>query len=121
MASTLRPRPCRLCRKWFRPDRRVGGGQRVCSAEECQKARRKQTQAAWREANPDYWVARRLQKRGQPGEPEARRLPRPLERLPWDIAQDEFGAQGADFIGEFGRLLVEHVQDEITAQVLDST
>lgn len=121
MASTLRPRPCRICRKWFRPNPRVGERQRACSGEECQKARRKKTQAAWREANADYGVARRLQTRKTQSEPEPQRLPRPLERLPWDIAQDEFGAQGADFIGEFGRLLVGHVKDQIAAQVLDST
>jgi hypothetical protein len=121
MASTLRSRPCRLCRKWFRPAPRVGARQRVCSRSECQKQRRKKTQAAWREAHPDYFVARRLQGRVQQSEPGPQRLPRPLERLPWDIAQDEFGVQGADFIGEFGRLLVGHVQDQRAAQVLDST
>jgi hypothetical protein len=121
MASTLRPRPCRLCRKWFRPHARVGARQRVCSKSECQKERRKRTQEAWREANADYRVARRLQQRVKQGEPEPQRLPRPLERLPWDLAQDQFGAQGADFIGEFGRLLVGHVKDQISAQVLDST
>jgi hypothetical protein len=33
-------------------------------------------------------------------------VPAPLTRLPWDLAKDEFGAQGADFLGAFGRLLV---------------
>jgi hypothetical protein len=39
----------------------------------------------------------------------------PLDRLPWDVAQDEFGVQGADFIGIFGQLLLMAAQDEITA------
>jgi hypothetical protein len=93
----------------------------VCSSSECQKQRRKKTQASWREAHPDYFVARRLQGRVQQSEPGPQRLPRPLERLPWDIAQDEFGAQGTDFLGELGRLLVGQVQDQRGVQVLDST
>jgi hypothetical protein len=35
--------------------------------------------------------------------PEPLRLPAPLNRLPWDIAQDEFGVKGADFIGVWRR------------------
>jgi hypothetical protein len=53
-------------------------------------------------------------------EPRAPRMPRPLDRLPWDLAQDEFGTQGSEFIGAFGRLLVRSAQDERRTQMLDS-
>jgi hypothetical protein len=33
-------------------------------------------------------------------------MPPPLDRLPWDLAQDEFGSQGADFLAVFGRVLL---------------
>lgn len=36
----------------------------------------------------------------------------PLSRLPWKLAQEEFGAAGADFIASLGRLLVEYAKDE---------
>ena len=45
----------------------------------------------------------------------------PLSRLPWDIAQDQFGVQGADFIGVLGRLLLRTVQDQIRAYLIDHT
>lgn len=51
--------------------------------------------------------------------PEPLAVPRPLDRLPWEVAQDEFGVQGADFIGKLGRLLVRHAKDQMRAQVLD--
>jgi hypothetical protein len=37
----------------------------------------------------------------------------PLSRLPWDLAQDEFGVKGADFIGVMGTLLHDAAQDEL--------
>jgi len=52
--------------------------------------------------------------------PEPLRLPRPISKLPWDIAQDEFGAQGADFLGVMGTLILSAAQDEIRAYVIDS-
>ena len=32
-------RPCSICRRWFRPDVRVGSRQRACGRPECQTAR----------------------------------------------------------------------------------
>lgn len=39
-------------------------------------------------------------------------FPSPLTRLPWDIAQDEFGVVGTDFLGHFGRVLLGAAKDE---------
>lgn len=100
-------KPCCICRRWFRPNPRIGTRQRACGRPECQTARRKKTQSAWRTRNPDYFIARRIQARGTSAQPpEPLRLPPPLTRLPWDIAQDEFGVKGADFIGVMGTLLL---------------
>ena len=119
MCTRLDKRPCRLCGKWFWPDPRVGKRQRTCSAEECQQKRRVETQASWRLANPAYAVGYRMQKRGAQAEKERpeRRHPPPLERLPWDLAKDEFKAQGCDFLQVFGRVLLGGVKDQIRKQV----
>ena len=120
-------RPCRICRRWFHPDPRVGARQQVCSSDSCQAARRKTTQDSWRARNPDYFVARRLKQRAAlaappPAPPPAPlRVPPPLDRLPWDIAQDQFGAQGADFLGVLGKVLLGAAQDQRRVQVLDSS
>lgn len=119
MCTRLDKRPCRICGKWFWPDPRVGQRQRTCTAEECQCKRRAGTQAAWRRANPEYAIAYRLQKRA--GVPERdvseARHPPPLDRLPWDLAKDEFKAQGCDFLEVFGRVLLAGVKDEIREHV----
>jgi hypothetical protein len=115
-------RPCCVCRRWFRPDARVGLRQRACRQPDCQAARRVQTQKAWRDRNADYFIARRIQERSnQDQPPEPLRLPPPLSRLPWDIAQDEFGVKGADFIGIFGALLLRVAQDQFKAYPIEST
>lgn len=131
-------RPCSICKRWFYPDPRVGDRQYACSEQACQVARRKKTQAKWRAANPEDATARRLNARhakraesaptlaNPPAEkpPPASRMPAPLDRLPWDDARDQFGAQRADFLMEFGRVLVRasrDQKDQRRVQVTDSS
>ena len=86
----------------------------------CQATRRRKKQKAWRERHPDYFIARRIQdraKRERP--PEPLRLPPPLNRLPWDIAQSEFGVQGADFIGVMGKTVLDAAQSQFEAYRID--
>jgi hypothetical protein len=52
--------------------------------------------------------------------PEPLRFSAPLNRLPWDIAQSEFGAQGADFLGVMAGLLLRSTQFQIAAYRVDS-
>lgn len=47
-------------------------------------------------------------------------LPPPLSQLPWDLAQQEFGVAGTDFIGHLGRVLLAAAQDQKASQVVDS-
>lgn len=46
-------------------------------------------------------------------------MPGKLARLPWDLAQDQFDTQGADFIAIFGRVLWRHAQDQMRSHVVD--
>src|SRR5215208_4910762 len=118
-----RKRPCTVCRQWFRPDPRIGVRQRACRKPECQRSRRQKTQASWRRRNPDYATAWRLQQRAvrMDPPPEPLRLPVPLNQLPWDLAKDQFGAQGADFIGVLGGLLVRTAKDQLRTYITEST
>jgi hypothetical protein len=103
------------------PDPRIGKRQRACHKRQCQAARRKKTQAAWRVKNPDYFIGRRIQERGGKEQPPAPlQMPSPLSRLPWDLAQDQFKVQGADFIGVMGKLLLRAAQDQFRAYLAES-
>ena len=121
MTSSCGKRPCSICRKWFRPDPRIGERQKVCSSPECQRRRRARTQASWRRGNPSYFIARRIDKRNSGGrDAEPLRVPAPLDRLPWDLPQDEMGGKASDFIGVLSRLILVHVQDVMRHQVHES-
>jgi len=120
-----RKRPCRICRRWFRPDSRGGVRQRACHAPECQTARRQKTQASWRSRNPGYTIAWRIDRRATqvPQPPEPLRLPAPLDQLPWEFAKDQFGVQRAAFIGVMGaldpnpeKILIEDVAQALAHQ-----
>jgi len=113
MATSSKKRPCRQCRRWFRPDPRVGPRQHTCRAPQCQRRRRAANARAWRESHPDYFRARRLlARRADPVRPPPRYVA-PLDRVPWDLAQNQFGTEGAEFIGDFGRVLVTYVQNQM--------
>ncbi len=115
-----RKRPCTICRRWFRPDSRVGERERACGKPECQTARRQKTQASWRGRNPDYAIGWRLDQRAAQREPpEPLRLPAPLNQLPWNMAKDQFGPQGADFIGIMGALIIRVAKDQIRPYLID--
>jgi hypothetical protein len=116
-----RKRPCAVCRRWFQPDPRIGARQRVCPERACQVSRRRRQQAEWRKQNPEYFVARRLQARAVEARDPELRLPPPLSRLPWDLAQSQFGAQGADFMAELGRVVVRVRQSQSGVQAPDSS
>src|SRR5436189_4865587 len=120
--ADARNRPCCICRRWCRPDPRIGSRQQACRRAECQAARRKKKQKTWRERNPDYFIARRIKDRsGQDRPAEPLRLPPPLSRLPWDIAQSQFGTEGADFIGILGAVLLRSAQSQFRAYVTEDS
>jgi len=117
-------RPCCVCGGWFQPDARVGDRQRACSKFECQTKRRSATQASWRSRNREYAAAWRLQERREArdagGDP-SRRMPPPLDGLPWDVAEDQFGVQGTDFIAHLARVQHRAAKDQWRAQRVDSS
>src|ERR1051325_11806505 len=116
-----RKRPFSICRRWFRPDPRVGLRQRACGKPECQAARRKKTQVRWRTKNLDYAAGYRLQRRNsQERAPEPLRVPAPLNRLPWDVAKDEIGGKATDFLAVMGTLLVRTAKDQIRLHLIDA-
>ncbi|NOX26261.1 MAG: hypothetical protein GXP59_09170, partial [Deltaproteobacteria bacterium] len=58
-------RPCRICRKWFIPNPRLGERQMTCGAAECQKQWHKRKCADWNRKNCVYFRENYLRKRLQ--------------------------------------------------------
>jgi hypothetical protein len=87
--------------------------------------RRDATQRVWRRRNPDYFHARRLHDRQVAVEagttPAPLVLPPPLSSLAWDLAQDEFGVTGTDFLGQMSRVLLTAARGQRAVAVVAPT
>jgi len=101
MPRSFPKRPCRLCRRWFRPDPRVGERQYACSTPECQLVRQLANEAARLEREPGYFRGRAAKQRAyrertrrgppRPGGTSARVPDRVVHKA---IALELTGAQG---------------------------
>ncbi|MDJ0842506.1 MAG: hypothetical protein QNK37_38765 [Acidobacteriota bacterium] len=88
-------KPCRICRKFFRPNPRVGDRQKVCN-EVCRKEwRKRQNQLAYRKSK-DYHRGRALRKKLASEETESEKE-KPVTacslQLPREDIQAVMGAQ----------------------------
>jgi len=111
-------RPCSICRQWFLPEPRVRSRQHACAKPECQASRRRKNQASWRCRNRGYAAAWRIDQRAAKAS-EPLRLPAPLNQLPWEVAKDQFGPQGTDFIAVMSSLILRSAKDQWAAYLID--
>lgn len=80
----VKPRPCRVCRKWFRPDAKVGDRQRVCGSPACQRELHRRNCVGWHRRNPGLEKETRFEERLVELDPAAQeRLADPLEAINW--------------------------------------
>ena len=53
MRHRIHPKkPCRICRRWYRPDPRVGARQKTCGSPECQREWNRRLSRARRAREP---------------------------------------------------------------------
>lgn len=61
--ETMRKRPCRICRRWFSPDPRLGERQKTCADPHCKKEWHRKKCAQWNRKNPEYFRSNYLHKK----------------------------------------------------------
>ncbi len=112
-----RKRPCRICRRWFRPNARVGERQKVCSEPECQRERHRRACARWRDRNPDYdregRLRRQLRVEIETHDPSVSDA---LAKVDLAVARDVVGLEVTVFVEETARVLVDWARDVVLAQ-----
>ena len=106
-----RKRPCRICRRWFRPHPRTGDRQRVCGDLACQRERHRRACGRWRCRNPDYDREDRLRRRLREADAKARGA-----GLNWSAARDAVGLEVVVVIEEASRDLQSWARDAVLAQ-----
>jgi len=103
-----RKRPCRFCRRWFRPDPRLGTRQYACSRAECQRERHRRNCAAHRLRDPDF-TRREEQVRSRVTQgPAASWSDKHLE---WEAVRTITGTDGMVVLQEVGRDIERRVRD----------
>lgn len=113
-------RPCRICRRWFLPDKHVGNRQKVCSRPECQRQRHRRESAEYRrrERGKDREV-RLVSSIRRDGVAE---LERPSEgsalaRLDWLRVRELVGLEQGVIIQETGRVILSGVRELVRMEL----
>lgn len=124
-------RPCRICKKWFVPNPRLGDRQKTCGTPECQRQWHTQKCAEWNRKNRAYFQENYLRRRLKslkadpaaplsPSCPPSAPAPSLLCVFPLDyprgVVQEVIGAQQLVIIEYIVRLLVRGVQEVIRVQ-----
>lgn len=131
-------RPCRICRKWFTPDPRLGDRQKTCGKERCKRKWHAKKCDEWNKKNRSYFQAIYLSsklefsktlsqsdicpppfsnpdKTGPIRPPSSRSTP----QLPEDVVQEVIGVQTLIIIDYVAQLLVRSFKEVIRAQPVD--
>lgn len=134
-AVNCRKRPCRICRRWFRPDPRLKDRQMTCGEDACKREWHRRKCAEWNRENSVLMKRERLaqqlraisrgdgQTRAPEGTPPAsapRQAPPETQHLlPW--AQEVIAAQLSVMIEYLLRQLAKRAQEVIRRQVAINT
>ncbi len=130
MASTgyIKKHPCRICRKWFMPNPRLGARQKTCGAEECKVKWHTKKCAQWNRQNRPYFQANHLSKKLQSSQNQETARKNPPSRskkvskspqLPQKVIQEVIGVQQFVIIEYVSRVLLKRVQEVIRHQTVE--
>jgi len=114
----VKPRPCRVCRKWFQPDSKVGNRQHVCGSAACQRELHRRNCAGWHRRNPGLEKETRFEERlVESDQATQERLPDPLEAIDWPFAKEVIDLKTVILIRETGKVILQRVRDLSFVQV----
>lgn len=120
MTRKSRKKPCRICRKWFSPDPRIGDRQKTCGAKDCQTKWRAKKCSEWNKKNKAYFKEIYLNKKLTAiNEADHQIVSFPLKssQLPRKLIQEVIGAQQLVIIEYVNRLLLRSFKEVILSQL----
>jgi hypothetical protein len=114
-------RPCRICKKWFLPDPRVGARQKVCSTETCQRERNRKSCAIWQAQHPEQVEAAQFRRRLKSGPPVSPDLVarQPMAKYPPRVVQHGVGVKVQVLLEEVTKVLAVSIQHGVPAKGID--
>jgi hypothetical protein len=117
-AWVYKKRPCRICRRWFRPNPKLKDRQKTCADPQCQREWHRKQCVQWNRSNEEYFRANYLAKKKEatstsPSPPRSRIK----SGLPLGYVQEVIGVQHLIIIEYFGQLWWRRFQEVIKGQV----
>ena len=115
----IKKRPCKVCRRWFSPNPRVGEEQKTCGRSECKKEWHRRSCAEWNKKNREYFKGRYLKNKmlnavgeNAEGTPEGAKLTRPCLclGLPREEIQEVMGVKQVVIIEYIVQVLIRYFQ-----------
>lgn len=108
-------RPCRICKRWFEVDPRVGARHRTCGEASCRAAQNRRACKKWRKEHPDHVVAQRLRKRlpAEPAPTAAEVSANPLRQFDAEVVRHVIGVEMRVLLEELVKVLLRVVRHEI--------
>jgi hypothetical protein len=110
-------RPCRICKRWFRPHPRVKDRQKTCGDPQCQQEWHRRKCAEWNRNNVDYFKTNYLDKKL-----EVTGIPRSRLKtgLPLGYVKGRIGSQQMIIIEHLSQLLMRRCRHLIEQQSMAS-
>jgi len=113
-------RPCRICRKWFSPDPRIGDRQKTCGAKDCQTKWHAKKCHEWNKKNKAYFKEVYLNKKLaaiNEADPKTVSFSVKSSQLPRKLIQEVIGAQQLVIIEYVNRLLFRSFKEMMLCQL----
>jgi hypothetical protein len=126
--SYIKKHPCRICRKWFIPNPRVGDRQKTCGSDECKQKWHNKKCAQWNRKNRATFQTNYLDKKLQAVKNQGNSPDKPLlqvpqsgqpPKLPQELIQEVIGAQEFVIAQYLSQVLLRSVQEVIRSQRSD--
>ncbi|HIP38337.1 MAG TPA: hypothetical protein EYG88_02935 [Desulfocapsa sulfexigens] len=128
ITSYIKKRPCRICRKWFAPNPRVGNRQKTCGAKECRDKWHAKKCSQWNRQNRVYFQGINLSKKLQAVQNQETAIGKPPSqlpksgispKLPQEVIQEVIGVQLFVIVEYLSQVLLRSVQEVIRIQHTD--
>ena len=129
----MKKRPCKVCRRWFRPNPRVGDAQMTCGRTKCKRQWHRKKCTEWNKKNREYFKEIYLNKKilaasAKTENPDNQQKAggkttrtRFNVGLPWQEIQEVMGVKHLVIIEYIIHLLLRAFKEPIKAQAIVNT
>ena len=117
-ARHLSKRPCRVCKRWFKPEARLGDRQKTCGDAACKREWHRRKCAEWNEKNSEYAKTNALHRKIEAAKNRPASPGGPRSLLPQRYAKEVIEVQLVVILEYLGQQLLRRLQEVIKRQAI---